>query len=291
MSRRRTRGFLAGWNPQPATLERLEQVGAIFSEYHEYLPLTVRQVFYRLVGAHGLEKSTRSYNNLVELLIKARRARLIPFENLRDDGTLSLAPFTYEDVDDFHAETVARARIYRLDRQVGQEHYLEVWCEAAGMAGQLAAVAHEYGVPVYSGGGFNSLTEKWEAAQRMDARGHVTIVLHVGDYDRAGRDIFTAVSEDVRAFLADAAPPIFERVAVTPEQIERFELPPAPDSGAVQAEAFSPDQLAAEVREAIIARIDHDGLVAAMGEEERQRADVLRRLGGLLKARRAARPS
>ena len=35
-------------------------------EYEDYLPLTIRQIFYRLVGAHEYEKTERAYERLIE---------------------------------------------------------------------------------------------------------------------------------------------------------------------------------------------------------------------------------
>lgn len=43
----RPRGFI-GWTPQTKTAELLGQVKQILGEYRDYLPLTIRQIFYRL---------------------------------------------------------------------------------------------------------------------------------------------------------------------------------------------------------------------------------------------------
>jgi len=48
--RTRVRGF-APWSPEKATLALLDQVQGILDEYVDHLPLTIRQIFYRLVGA------------------------------------------------------------------------------------------------------------------------------------------------------------------------------------------------------------------------------------------------
>ena len=72
----RPRGFV-DWHPQAATRILIEQVEAILTEYADYLPLTYRQVFYRLVGAHGYDKTERAYERLCEMLNRARRARII----------------------------------------------------------------------------------------------------------------------------------------------------------------------------------------------------------------------
>src|SRR5215471_8150611 len=75
--RTRVRGF-APWAPRGTTLELLEQVRGVLDEYEDYLPLTIRQIFYRLVGAHNYEKTERAYGRLCEHLNRARRARIIP---------------------------------------------------------------------------------------------------------------------------------------------------------------------------------------------------------------------
>ena len=73
--RTRARGFIADWSPRNATRVLLDQVQAVLDEYAEHLPLTNRQIFYRLVGAHGYPKTEQAYNNLCEMLQKARRSR------------------------------------------------------------------------------------------------------------------------------------------------------------------------------------------------------------------------
>src|SRR5215475_3008603 len=83
--RTRVRGF-APWAPRGTTLELLEQVRGVLDEYEDYLPLTIRQIFYRLVGAHDHEKTERSYQRLCEHINRARRARIISMDLIRDDG-------------------------------------------------------------------------------------------------------------------------------------------------------------------------------------------------------------
>jgi hypothetical protein len=56
----RPRGFVDNWTPLPATQLLVDQVQAVPAEYAQQLPLTLRQIFYRLVGAHGYEKTRSS---------------------------------------------------------------------------------------------------------------------------------------------------------------------------------------------------------------------------------------
>jgi hypothetical protein len=138
------------------------------------------------------------------------------------------------------------------------------------------AVNPKYGVPVFSSGGFDSTTIKYEAARRFLERDRPTVVVHVGDYDPSGISLFEAAREDVTAFYRDLGgeqPPEFLRAAVTPEQIQRFNLPTAPpkkkdkrgaftDTITVQAEALPPDVLQAEIRAAIEPFVDQEALAA-----------------------------
>ena len=68
------------------------------------------------------------------------------------------------------------------------------------MVPQLARAVGDYGVTVYSSGGFDSVTLKYEAAVRIAERDVPTVVLHVGDLDRSGLSLAQAAAEDVEAF-------------------------------------------------------------------------------------------
>jgi hypothetical protein len=62
------------WSPRSETLILLDQVKSVLEEYAAYLPLTCRQIFYRLVGAHGYEKTENAYARLYEMLNSAVRS-------------------------------------------------------------------------------------------------------------------------------------------------------------------------------------------------------------------------
>jgi hypothetical protein len=289
-SHRRPKGY-ADWRPQARTLVLLEQVQGVLEEYGDYLPLTVRQIFYRLVGAHGFEKSERAYARLADHLVRARRAGLIPFEAIRDDGVVVMERRHYGGIEDFHDETANRAEGYRRDRQHGQPFHVELWCEAAGMLQQLDRVARGLSVPVFSAGGFASLTATRDIAERALGLNRPTVVLHVGDFDPSGESIFEALAEDAAAFVrADRVVRtidlLAERVALTAGQVEAYGLETAPPKASdsrsagwrgetCQLEALAPDVLADVVRDAIVARFDSGVLRGVLEEERGERAELL----------------
>jgi hypothetical protein len=264
----------------------------ILCEYEDYLPLTVRQIFYRLVAAHGYEKTERAYERLAEHLVRARRARLIEFDDIRDDGIVIYSPDWYSDVQDFHEQTAERARRYQVDRQAGQAYRIELWSEAAGMAPQLARVANVYSIPVYSSGGFSSLSAVRQVVDRACERYRPTVLLHVGDHDPSGEAIFTTIAEDVVAFFEEdkvlASQEIIPvRVALTADQIAEFGLPTSPakntdsrsngwaGSGTCQLESLPPDDLARLVEDAIKALFDIKLLNHVLERESVDRAELL----------------
>jgi hypothetical protein len=261
----RPRGF-AQWNPKPDTLAVLADVEGVLARYSEFLPLTARQIFYALVGTTGYDKTEKAYARLCEYLVRARRAQMIPFESIRDDGTTHHDFVKYLGVSNFWEQMVDHADHYVRDKMADQPVYVELWCEAAGMVPQLERVANRYSIPVYSTGGFSSVTVTYEIAERALARDRPTVFLHAGDYDPSGESIFDSMTRDSVAFLrnrmvwegkkkgwpsgvmdeiqtgngglfvgaiGEAMPEGYpdlrpRRVALTEEQVEEHDLPTAP---------------------------------------------------------------
>jgi hypothetical protein len=274
--------------PQGTTRQLLDQVRGVLGEYEDYLPLTIRQIFYRLVGAHDYEKTERAYARLCEHLNRARRARLIPMDAIRDDsGTIS-APNDWDSTEQFLRVIRSMAADFKLDRSVGQKTRLVVTCEAAGMVPQLERVAHPFSVTVMSGGGFDSLTDKYNFAAKLADQDHPTEVLQIGDHDVSGAHLFLAAAEDIKAFADELGGEVtFTRLAVTPEQIAGYDLPTAPPKSSdrrafhgqtCQAEALAPDVLAGILRDAIEQRIDRRVLNRVLAREAAERRKLVKTL-------------
>lgn len=288
----RPKGYI-DWAPRQQTLTVLAQVRDVLRQYSEHLPLTIRQVFYRLVATCGYEKTERGYSRLCEYMNSARRARLIPFDAIRDDGWHQGEHTGFGGVDDFWGNVQYWAEDYALDKQARQSRWLAILVEAQGMRPQIERVAAPYSVPVFSSGGFDSLTAKKGLADRAAEQQRPCIFLHIGDYDPSGVCIFDAVAADVAAFCAsDMAPaPTFERIAITPDQVSDLNLPTAPPkatdkrgakmAATCQAEALPPDVLAVIVDDAIRANTDMAVLDADRLQEVADRTALLEKIRGL----------
>jgi hypothetical protein len=266
----RAKGF-ASWRPQRRTEPLLLDIEAVLVEYREYLPLTVRQVFYRLVSK-GYPKSESFYGSVQEKCNRARRSGRIPFTSIRDDGVSRLGGETglfYETPREFYEDHEELYNYYERSWHADQPAYVAVLCEAAGMVPMLGRAVRDYRVSIASSSGFDSLTVKHDlfrdAVDRYEGFGQKTILLHLGDHDPSGVSIHESMSEDLEAFCADrdkAGLVELRRVALTPGQIRAYGIATTPDEikptdsrsrafierglePAAQLEAIPPDTLSA----------------------------------------------
>lgn len=294
--RGRPRGYMNDWTPQPHVAALIEQTKEVIEQYRQYGAMTVRQVFYRLVGQFDYPKDERAYARLCEALVKARRAQIIQFGSIRDEPEEAHRTGGYESVAEWWRSELYHARAYARDPHEGQDFHVELWCEAAGMAPMLAQMVRQYGVDVYSTGGFSSVTVTYNTAQRIIERrsgleARPTVFLHVGDYDPSGESIFNAMSEDISAFVADEtgdADDYFEarRIALTAEQVREHRLPTAPPKRSdtrsnnwhgqtCQLEAMDPATLDRVLTSAITEIIDLDQLAAIRDVEKVERGELV----------------
>lgn len=94
-------------------------------------------------------------------------------------------------------------------------------------------------------------------------------MVRIGDYDASGQSMHTVLLEDIGAFGADYGGTVeCVRIAITPKQARAHGLPSAPpkptdhrprhfiDTETWQAEALDPNDLAAILEAAILARLD-----------------------------------
>ena len=212
-------------------MQTLDNIGAVLTEYSAQVPLTIRQIFYRLVAKYLYEKTEKAYENLAELLSRAPRARWSHdgtslFDLIRDDGFVKRESVFFDDAADFFQSTTIWAEEFRLDRQAGQERRLVVWCEAAGMVPQLALVADPFGIPTYSSGGFDSLTDKRNIPNEWAELGVPITVLHIGDQDPSGVSMMLALAEDLIAFGGSVVDIEIVRIAILPEQAAHLKSAP-----------------------------------------------------------------
>ena len=261
-----------------ADIEIIKEV--IYEIVDNNRPMTVRQVFYQLVNIAVIGKRETQYKStVVRLLGEMRRNGELPFEWLADSTRWMRKPFSYSSM---QAALKRTAELYRRSLWDNQDVYVEIWLEKDALAGVLYRVTSSWDVPLMVTRGYPSLSFPHQAAAYINGLEKPTYLYYFGDYDPLGLDITRNVREDIEEF-APWAEVHFERVAVSEDQIEAWQLPTRPTkvsdsrSGSfwgesVEVDAIPPDVLRTLVSEKIIQHIDEQALHVMQVAEESERS-------------------
>jgi hypothetical protein len=185
---------------------------------------------------------------------------------------------------------------YRRAQWQNQDVYVEVWSEKDAIAEIISEVTDPWDVPLMIARGFSSETFLWKSAQKINAVGKPAVIYNLGDHDLWGVDAWTHVQDKLRAFIDPNIKVYFERLAVTPWQIERYNLPTRPPKTQKlkgrqleRAKAFGPSievdamptpVLQATVQKAITDWIDDRELEITRMVEEQERQGLQALLDG-----------
>jgi hypothetical protein len=213
-----------------AQVEQLE--GQIYAVLAEDWPQSVRHVFYRMTDPRlpePVEKSDRGYNQVQDRITKMRRAGVIPYGWITDATRRGYHVATYGSA----AEALrAWQGHYRGDLWSRAGVYVEVWVESRSIAGVIEDTCEELAVSLYPAGGFTSITLAHQAAEYINAAtgaGEIPAhVIYIGDYDPAGVLIDRKLEEELRLHLHSGVQLHFDRIAITPEQVNALDLPTKP---------------------------------------------------------------
>ena len=189
----------------------LERGAKIVESYD--IPVTLRQLFYRLVSEGQIRNTRSDYGQLSARTAEARRLRDFPdlFDGTRTIDRIE----SYSDPGDALRQLAER---YALDRTEGQGYELVIAGEKATLSGLLWQWFGDLGVPVTALRGYDSQTHVDDMAD-LAKNGRAVRVIYAGDFDASGEDL-------TRDFVERSGLEL-TRIAVLPEHIERFNLPPA----------------------------------------------------------------
>ena len=246
-------------------------------------PQSVRQVFYRCIADDqpaAVPKTQNGYNQVQKALLALRRADEVPWDWVDDHTRRGEHVYTWRDGAEF---VRAYARRFRADPWADADARVQVWVESRGVAATVAEVCKRYAVSLYPCNGqpsdsFLWAEAKWMGDHEADCERPIE-VLYVGDYDKAGFEIESAVEFKLSEMLAihDFFPDVnLTRVAVTADQAQR--LPAHPGKGTkrwareVQAAAIPKSELQALLEAAVREHLPTGALQRASAVEARERA-------------------
>ncbi len=189
--------------------------------------MTVRQVFYQAtVRALVPKDEAKGYRVVQRRLVTLREAGVIPYSWITDNIRLVRRLNRWEDKQAFAQEA---AMLYRRDYWSRSEARVEVWLEKDALAGVLfPVVVQEWGLELFVTRGFASVSYLQSAAEDSRADGRAVFVYVLTDLDPSGVDIARTIAQELPR-RAHPVPVTVSRLAVTPEQVERLELPSRPN--------------------------------------------------------------
>lgn len=212
---------------EPKTLRTIKQANEILDEYNaQGFVLTLRQLYYQFVARGLIPNNQKSYERLQELIAKARLAGHIDWEMIEDRTRNLMELNHYLSAQDGFDRL---ARSYGIDMWEKQPYRPEVWIEKDALIGVIQDVCHENDIPYFSCRGYTSLSEMWRASLRFREymeQDQPPYIIHFGDHDPSGidmsRDIYDRINN---TFMSDCK---FNRVALTMDQVEKYQPPPNP---------------------------------------------------------------
>jgi len=291
----------SGWNR--ATTHVLQQVQETLDAMREYWPLTLRQLYYRLVGAQAIENNKAEYVRLSRIVSKARLQGAVAWEAI-EDRSRSQRNYEREACADNFVEWHTKAFLdpegYRRDLLQTQPAALEIWCEKDALAELCGRACDPYGVPVVVARGFSSVSYVHELRTRIYREWEVnerpTKLLYFGDFDPSGLAILPSIT-DILLTEMNVPEDWFstERIALQLEQVQEYHLPYSPDAIkkhdpraaafvskygliAVELDAIEPEVFLDIVKTAILDNLDADNFSAEMQKQkdDRRRISALR---------------
>jgi hypothetical protein len=229
---------------------RSDLVAAAYDAAWEYYlqhgtPLTLRGLFYILVSKGVIPNTVSAYKRLSEVLAKARYEGRFPWYLLKDvtrrrvDKELPTyyptSPLSPEELRKILEDYISRYADVRLNPWEDQKYRVIVVVEKEALADAVDRFVSEvfpfgvYQVRVIRG--YDSATDIHELAETVESipPTQVPVVLQLGDYDPSGEDIVRDFRERLR-MLSRRSDIVFEKVAVTLDQILDLQLPARPES-------------------------------------------------------------
>ncbi|NCO33061.1 MAG: hypothetical protein AUJ92_11625 [Armatimonadetes bacterium CG2_30_59_28] len=275
---------------QAKTLALIETVKGILGEYD--IAITLRQLFYRLVAAHARENTQNSYKRLSKTLSKAREEGCIPWDAIEDRLRAPQGVQTWGNLRDF-LESVRVS--YSRDFAQSQPYRVEVWLEKDALASVFRRVLDEYRIILMVGRGYGSASFLHEAAvtygEVLRQVNKPVKILYFGDFDPSGEDMVRDLRERLTRYGAEVD---VEKVALTREDIEVYELPPdftkKTDSRqkafvakwgdvAVELDALPPDILMTRIETSVLRYYDLEARGRELEREEEESAWLVDMIG------------
>jgi hypothetical protein len=274
-------------------------VNEVMDQYTE--PLTLRQIYYRLVARQVIPNTINEYKGLSRHLVKARETGAVDYRKIEDRLRTTIGGDSgfdsLEEYLEWRLDQLFNSHKY-LDLAMweNQETFIEVWLEKDALSRTVSSVGNRFNIRTCPSRGYASFSYIAKAVERLKEVEHESIVIiYLGDHDPSGLDIPRDIYSRLVRYGVPGDKLQIDRIALTVEQIEEHRLPPAPgkttdsryqsfvdstgSDDVVELDALEPPILQGILREAIEGYIDAD----LWNERVSEIADEKERLKEMLK--------
>ena len=206
---------------------KMRSIREIISSYATAgLKLSLRQLYYQLVSVNAIANSEKEYAKLSHMVVEMRMGGVLDWDAIEDRIRVPSLPYSAESISEAIRDV---QRQYRRNRMLGQENYIEAWCEKDALSGILKQIVGPLHITLMINRGYSSCSAMYEAAQRLLAAqglGQELKVLYVGDHDPSGLDMVRDIEDRMIEFGVTNLE--VQHVALTDEQVEKYAPPPNP---------------------------------------------------------------
>jgi hypothetical protein len=279
-------------------------VNEILKQYT--MKLTLRQLYYRLVSKNLIPNTKSSYKGLSSQLVKARENGDVDGSRIEDRSrkVQGYADHGYDNIDDFISSLISNFKdswsSYSKPMWADQPNKVMVALEKDALSRLFLDVANGFRVQVYATRGYGSYTfVKDMAGDLYTGDDKENVILYFGDYDPSGRDIERDLKDRLVRYYGRTNFTVI-RIALTPEQIQQYNLPPMPEDAAtlkklsrdtrtkiygleyaVELDAIEPSVLQGLIRRAIVSKIDEEKWTAQKEKIDEETKELQEKFEGL----------
>jgi hypothetical protein len=285
------------------TVQRVNRL-ALFASTRQ--PVTIRQGYYHLDVLGLIAKTEIGYGVVTDLMNEMVDVGIIDADWVVD---LSREPLIWSGYDSPAHALREAAEGYFKNLWLDEPHYVQVWLEKQGLIETIKGPCMRRCISLWPAKGYSSRAFLRRAVKEVVDAAKPTFIYALGDYDAAGWFASQHIGKMLRDYAGQAGfklPIAFERVALSPEQVDAFGLEastrpskerdglgrPIPSVRAFRAlqertaphlvgqscelDALDPDDLRNLVRGRIARHMSDTRLAELEAEEAGEKAEIMR---------------
>lgn len=199
----------------------------------------------RPIGRSGWRVFRGNSNDFSWVMKSIQNARIlgyIPWSCIEDKKNPELIKnaryWQHDEIEDISITPGEIAKViskefYPFNPQLQQAYHVEIWAEKTTINDILEPIGEKYRVNIQTFSGQSTSTKVFELIERISTIDKPVRILYISDYDTYGHNMPVACARKIQWFIDEMGleqDVKLEKILLTREQVEEYELPAAPDS-------------------------------------------------------------